>query len=64
MNVSVFFLANEYLHAQGLPGLADRNQVGEVYSDLIAIAEKHIGVAAGKLEIDDLVSKGVSKKPS
>ena len=51
MNVSAFFLANEYLRAQGLPGLADRNQVGEAYGDLIAIAEKHIGVAAGSWKL-------------
>ena len=38
-----FFLANEYVHAQGLPGLADGGKVGEVYRDVHELAKCHIG---------------------
>ena len=49
-----FFLANEYLRAMGIPGLADEGNVGEVYASVTDIAERHIGVAAGRLEVKEL----------
>ncbi|CCM04745.1 uncharacterized protein FIBRA_06935 [Fibroporia radiculosa] len=51
---TAFFLANEYLRAQGHPGLADGGKVSDVNKDLIACAERHIGVASGKLDVADL----------
>ncbi|KAI5122739.1 hypothetical protein M0805_009824 [Coniferiporia weirii] len=53
---TAFFLANEYLRAQGLPGLADGGQVGEVYKDVHELAERHIGVASGQLGADALLA--------
>jgi hypothetical protein len=47
-----FFLANEYVRAQGLPGLADGGKVGEVYRDVHELAKCHIGVASGQLDED------------
>jgi hypothetical protein len=37
-----FFLANKYVHAQGLPGLVDGGKVGEVYRDVHELAKCHI----------------------
>ncbi|KAI0079154.1 hypothetical protein K474DRAFT_1659450 [Panus rudis PR-1116 ss-1] len=51
---TAFFLANEYLHAQGLPGLVDEGKIGKAYEELVAVADRHIGVAAGKLSIEEL----------
>jgi hypothetical protein len=51
-----FFLANEYVRAQGLPGLADGGKVGEVYGDVHELAERHIGVASGQLDMDALLA--------
>jgi len=59
---TAFIVANEYLRAQGLPGLADGGKVGEVYADLTAIADRHIGVASGELDLDDLA--GMTRKAS
>jgi len=49
-----FFLANEYLRAQGLPGLADGGEVGEAYKELLFIADRYIEVARGKLDVEGL----------
>lgn len=53
-----FFIANEYLRAMGIPGLADEGKVGEVYdSESVAdIAKRHIDVAAGKSGVADLAT--------
>jgi len=53
---TAFFLANEYVRAQGLPGLADGGKVGEVYRDVHELAERHIGVASGQLDADALLT--------
>jgi hypothetical protein len=50
-----FFLANEYVRAQGLPGLADGGEVSEVYRDVHELAKRHIGVASGQLDADALL---------
>jgi hypothetical protein len=47
------FLANEYIRAQRLPGFADDGQVEEVHKDIQHLAERYIGVASGKLDVDD-----------
>ncbi|EMD40215.1 hypothetical protein CERSUDRAFT_36915, partial [Gelatoporia subvermispora B] len=52
---TVFFLANEYLRAQGLPGLLDEGKIGDVYQGLAGIADRHIKTAAGKLDVDGLL---------
>ncbi|KAI0357838.1 hypothetical protein OH77DRAFT_1421959 [Trametes cingulata] len=52
---TAFFLANEYLRAQGFPGLLDEGKIGDVYKDLVDIADRHINVAAGKLGVDGLL---------
>ncbi|KZT12274.1 uncharacterized protein LAESUDRAFT_691537 [Laetiporus sulphureus 93-53] len=46
---TALFLANEYLRAQGLPGLADA-----VHEGLAKIADQHINVAAGKVDVEGL----------
>ena len=38
----------------GIPGLADEGKVGEVYAPVEDIAERHIGVAAGRLNVEEL----------
>jgi hypothetical protein len=48
-------LANEYVRAQGLPGLVDRWKVGEVHGDVHELAERHIGVASGQVGADALL---------
>ena len=53
--VPAFFLRNEYVRAQGLPGLADGGKVGGVYRDIHELAERHIGVASGQLDADALL---------
>ena len=50
-----FFLANEYLRAQGLPGLLDQGKIGDAYQGFVAIANRHIEAAAGRLDVEDLV---------
>lgn len=50
ISVGVFFLANEYLRAQGLPGLLDEGKIGTVYQGLINIADRHMNAAVGKLD--------------
>ncbi|KDQ28753.1 hypothetical protein PLEOSDRAFT_1075683 [Pleurotus ostreatus PC15] len=52
--ITAFFLANEYIRAQGHPGLADGVQVGEVYKGLQAVVDQYVGVASGRLEEDAL----------
>ncbi|KAF8590845.1 hypothetical protein K439DRAFT_1627585 [Ramaria rubella] len=53
---TAFFLANEYLRAQGLPGLADGGKVGKAYEELLSIADRHIEVARGNLDVGGLLS--------
>ncbi|KAH7922611.1 hypothetical protein BV22DRAFT_1016899 [Leucogyrophana mollusca] len=53
---TAFFLANEYVRARGLPGLAEGGKVGEVDEDVRELAERHIGVASGLLGADALVT--------
>jgi prophage maintenance system killer protein len=48
---TAFFLANEYLRACALPGLADEGKVGEAYRDIRSLAEAHISVAKGELDV-------------
>ena len=54
--LSAFFLANEYLRAMGLPGLLDEGKIGEVYKDVKEIADRHINVAAGGLDVEGLAN--------
>ncbi|KAJ3544117.1 hypothetical protein NM688_g5775 [Phlebia brevispora] len=49
-----FFLANEYLRAQGLPGLLDEGKIGNVYQGLVDLADRHIAAASGKLDVQGL----------
>ncbi|KAI0317896.1 hypothetical protein OF83DRAFT_1262575 [Amylostereum chailletii] len=49
-----FFLANEYLRAMGLPGLAGEGKVGGVYEDMVNLANRHIRIAAGELDVEGL----------
>ncbi|TBU29952.1 hypothetical protein BD311DRAFT_755511 [Dichomitus squalens] len=60
---TAFFLANEYLRAQGLPGLLDQGKIGNVYQGLVDIADRHINAAAGKLDVEGLASRLGSQKP-
>ncbi|KAK7446673.1 hypothetical protein VKT23_014368 [Stygiomarasmius scandens] len=48
-----FFLANEYLRAQGLPGLVEFGKVGEIYGDVDAVVEHLLGVADGSTGLND-----------
>ena len=54
VNFPAFFMANEYLRAQGLAGLADFGELGNAYEDLRALAERHITVAKGELDVEGL----------
>ncbi|KAI0767597.1 hypothetical protein C8Q74DRAFT_1334985 [Fomes fomentarius] len=47
---TAFLLANEYLRAQGLPGVLDEGKIGTVYQGLIDIADRHMNAAVGKLD--------------
>lgn len=58
---SAFFLANEYIRAQGHPGLADDRKVGDVYKHLHDVVNQYVGVASGQLEENALVKESVSK---
>ncbi|KAI0662954.1 hypothetical protein C8Q70DRAFT_954906 [Cubamyces menziesii] len=51
---TAFFIANEYLRAQGLPGLVDEGKIGDVYQGLVDVADRHIDAAAGKLGVEGL----------
>jgi len=51
-----FFIANEYLRAMGIPGLADEGKVGEVCESVADVAKRHIDVAAGKSGVADLAT--------
>ncbi|KAG6840042.1 hypothetical protein C0991_009415 [Blastosporella zonata] len=53
---TAFFLANEYIRAMGIPGLADDGNLGDVYESIANIAQRHIDVAAGKLDVDGLAN--------
>jgi hypothetical protein len=57
---TAFFLANEYIRAMGLPGLADAGDVGKAYKPAVAMAERQMGVAAGTLDLDGL-AEGMKK---
>ncbi|KAI0668855.1 hypothetical protein C8Q78DRAFT_1043329 [Trametes maxima] len=59
---TAFFLANEYLRAQGLPGLLDEGKIGNVYQGLIDLADRHINVAAGKLDVEGLARASGSRE--
>ncbi|OCH84000.1 hypothetical protein OBBRIDRAFT_799451 [Obba rivulosa] len=52
---TAFFLANEYLRAQGLPGLLDHGKIGDVYQGFVGIADRHIEAAAGRLDVEGLM---------
>ena len=54
--IPAFFLANEYLRAMGIPGLADEGKAGEVYESVADIAKRHIDVAAGKSDVEVLAT--------
>lgn len=54
---SAFFVANEYIRAMGMPGLADGGKVGSAYEGVADIAQRHMDAAAGKLDIQGLVGK-------
>lgn len=58
---TAFFLANEYIRAQGHPGLADDRKVGDVYKHLHDVVNQYVGVASGQLEENALVKESVSK---
>ncbi|KAI0651268.1 hypothetical protein C8Q79DRAFT_932467 [Trametes meyenii] len=60
---TAFFLANEYLRAQGLPGLLDEGRIGGVYQGLADLADRHINVAAGKLDVEGLAGASASREP-
>lgn len=49
-----FFLANEYLRAQSLAGLADGGKIGKTYEELLSLADRHIETAIGNLDVDGL----------
>lgn len=40
----------------GLPGLADGGNVGKAYEPALAIAEGHMNVAAGTLDLEGLAN--------
>ncbi|KAJ7230670.1 hypothetical protein GGX14DRAFT_343547 [Mycena pura] len=54
---TAFFVSNEYLRAMGIPGLADDGRLGEVYSDVIKLADDHIGVASGRVDVAGLAAE-------
>ncbi|KAF9556902.1 hypothetical protein CPC08DRAFT_752235 [Agrocybe pediades] len=58
---TAFFLANEYIRAMGIPGLADQGKIGNVYGSAVAMAERHMDVAAGKLDVEGL-AEGMKKE--
>ncbi|TFY61211.1 hypothetical protein EVG20_g7142 [Dentipellis fragilis] len=60
---TAFFLANEYLRAQGLPGLLDEGKTGSVYQGFIDIADRHIDTAAGKLGVEEFSDSLHSQNP-
>jgi hypothetical protein len=41
----------------GIPGLADVGKDGDVYESVSDIAQRHIDVAAGKLEAEGLIGR-------
>lgn len=53
---SAFFLANEYLRAQGLPGLVDQRRLGGTFKNHNELADRFVGVAASQLDLEDLVN--------
>lgn len=51
---TAFFLGNEYVRAQGDPGLLEGANTGKEVED---VADSFIGVASGQLDVDALLSK-------
>lgn len=47
-----FFIANEYLRAQGLPGIAEEQVNGS--SEVLTTAKRYVEVARGKLDAEGL----------
>ena len=45
----------------GIPGLADEGKIGEVYASVADIAERHIDVAAGRLDVEELAAPASSR---
>ncbi|EJF61084.1 hypothetical protein DICSQDRAFT_61512 [Dichomitus squalens LYAD-421 SS1] len=56
---TAFFLANEYLRAQGLPGLLDSCEDDQ---SLFDVADQHVNAAAGQLDVEGLVSRSQHAK--
>ncbi|KAJ7611005.1 hypothetical protein FB45DRAFT_760908, partial [Roridomyces roridus] len=48
---TAFFIANEYLRAMVIPGLADAAKLGSVYSAVADIAHQHLGGLPGKSQV-------------
>ncbi|KAA1477995.1 hypothetical protein DENSPDRAFT_861741 [Dentipellis sp. KUC8613] len=46
---TAFFIANQYLRAQGLPELVYQGMNGS----LVDVADRHIDAAAGRLEVEE-----------
>ncbi|KAH6913304.1 hypothetical protein BKA70DRAFT_1262421 [Coprinopsis sp. MPI-PUGE-AT-0042] len=59
---TAFFIANEYLRAMGIPGLADKGKVGVAYELVVEIAQRHMDVAAGRLGMEGLVAETKPKE--
>lgn len=49
-----FFIANEYLRAQGALGLAGDGEVGAAHKEPFRIANEYINTAAGKVDVAGL----------
>lgn len=49
--LAAFFIANEYLRAQGASGLAGSGEVRTVHKDPFTIANEYINTAAGKVDV-------------
>ena len=53
--LAAFFLANEYIRSLGLPGLGEGKSGKEPEDLTVVVSQRHIDVAAGKLDVDGLV---------
>ena len=60
--LSAFFLANEYLRVQGLPGFVNARHDSLSETQLYAIADNFIAVAKGELDAKDLESRTADVK--
>ena len=54
--IPAFFLANEYLRFMGLPGILDKDRIGNTTDAATVQADRYVSVAAGIGELSDLVS--------